>query len=324
MSAIIGSDDCGVKFSRIGLARRKNVELGSPLKVIAPRCSPRSLTCLTTTFFPLTASFRRVFAGQSSRRTFCDSRWPPRVLAITKKSKQEPQRSVDAEDRGYLTEEQEPFLLAHRSTSKMATLVATSPPPLNIDSVFAQGHAPPSPAYSSPPRPASPLSPRFKDEHPKSLSDHPDSLHGPSISSSAPNGALTERNDAFMSSVLRGDEPAPVQRAKDMEEFKRRLPPPVEFIEGSSSGAFAASLEGRYEPINASPKAVPKTLIEVSDSSTYDPRCLLPSFILFYYGLRLGCVSASVNLTLSFSTLAFYSYRFVFRCQLSTLGISCN
>ena len=42
--------------------------------------------------------------------------------------------------------------------------------------------------------------------------------------------------------------------AKDIEAFKSLLPPPIEFLEGSSSGALAVP-EGKYEPINASPKA---------------------------------------------------------------------
>ncbi|KAJ7721186.1 Usp36 protein [Mycena maculata] len=42
--------------------------------------------------------------------------------------------------------------------------------------------------------------------------------------------------------------------ARDIESFNKRLPAPVEFIEGSSSGALAVP-EGRYEPINATPKA---------------------------------------------------------------------
>lgn len=42
--------------------------------------------------------------------------------------------------------------------------------------------------------------------------------------------------------------------AKDIETFKQLLPPPVEFVEGSSSGTLAIG-EGKYQPINASPKA---------------------------------------------------------------------
>ncbi|EAU84350.1 Usp36 protein [Coprinopsis cinerea okayama7 len=44
--------------------------------------------------------------------------------------------------------------------------------------------------------------------------------------------------------------------AKDIEAFNNLLPPPVEFVEGSSSGAYAVP-EGKYKPINvpSSPKA---------------------------------------------------------------------
>ncbi|KAI0751007.1 hypothetical protein C8Q80DRAFT_1098354 [Daedaleopsis nitida] len=42
--------------------------------------------------------------------------------------------------------------------------------------------------------------------------------------------------------------------AKDLEAFNKLLPPPIEFIEGSSSGILAVA-EGKYQPINESPKA---------------------------------------------------------------------
>ena len=46
--------------------------------------------------------------------------------------------------------------------------------------------------------------------------------------------------------------------AKDIEAFNALLPPPIEFVEGSSSGTLA--VEGKYQPINGggngSPKAV--------------------------------------------------------------------
>src|SRR6267154_3032178 len=41
---------------------------------------------------------------------------------------------------------------------------------------------------------------------------------------------------------------------KDIESFNKLLPPVVEFVEGSSSGTLLVA-EGRYEPINASPKS---------------------------------------------------------------------
>ncbi|KAI0254842.1 hypothetical protein BJV78DRAFT_1279930 [Lactifluus subvellereus] len=42
--------------------------------------------------------------------------------------------------------------------------------------------------------------------------------------------------------------------AKDIESFNKLLPPVVEFVEGSSSGTLLIA-EGRYEPVNGSPKA---------------------------------------------------------------------
>ena len=41
--------------------------------------------------------------------------------------------------------------------------------------------------------------------------------------------------------------------AKDLEAFKALLPPPIEFVEGSSSGLLAVG-EGKYQPINGTPK----------------------------------------------------------------------
>ncbi|PPQ66570.1 hypothetical protein CVT26_009470 [Gymnopilus dilepis] len=41
--------------------------------------------------------------------------------------------------------------------------------------------------------------------------------------------------------------------SKDMDAFNSLLPPPIEFVEGSSSGTLAVA-EGKYEPINSSPK----------------------------------------------------------------------
>ncbi|KAJ3991792.1 Usp36 protein [Lentinula boryana] len=41
--------------------------------------------------------------------------------------------------------------------------------------------------------------------------------------------------------------------AKDLETFNSLLPPPIEFVEGSSSDALAVA-EGKYEPINVTPK----------------------------------------------------------------------
>jgi hypothetical protein len=42
--------------------------------------------------------------------------------------------------------------------------------------------------------------------------------------------------------------------AKNLEAFNSLLPPAVEFVEGSSTGALAVA-EGKYEPINVTPKA---------------------------------------------------------------------
>ncbi|KAI0720329.1 hypothetical protein C8T65DRAFT_567932 [Cerioporus squamosus] len=41
--------------------------------------------------------------------------------------------------------------------------------------------------------------------------------------------------------------------SKDLESFNKLLPPPIEFIEGSSSGVLAVA-EGKYQPINEGPK----------------------------------------------------------------------
>jgi ubiquitin carboxyl-terminal hydrolase 36/42 len=52
------------------------------------------------------------------------------------------------------------------------------------------------------------------------------------------------------------EDPLQYRPSRDLEAFNKLLPPPIEFIEGSSSGALAIP-EGKYHPINASPK-VPK------------------------------------------------------------------
>lgn len=41
--------------------------------------------------------------------------------------------------------------------------------------------------------------------------------------------------------------------SRDIDAFNNLLPPPIEFIEGSSSGTLAVA-EGKYEPINSSPR----------------------------------------------------------------------
>ncbi|KAG5342328.1 hypothetical protein C0989_003458 [Termitomyces sp. Mn162] len=58
----------------------------------------------------------------------------------------------------------------------------------------------------------------------------------------------------FTSSHASDDSPLQYRPARDKEAFNSLLPPPIEFVEGSSSGAFAVP-PGKYEPINASPKA---------------------------------------------------------------------
>ncbi|KAI9467150.1 cysteine proteinase [Lactarius psammicola] len=53
--------------------------------------------------------------------------------------------------------------------------------------------------------------------------------------------------------------------AKDIESFNKLLPPVVEFVEGSSSGTLLIA-EGKYEPVNGSPKAKAKP--EVPEAHT--------------------------------------------------------
>ncbi|KAF8076648.1 cysteine proteinase [Lyophyllum atratum] len=58
----------------------------------------------------------------------------------------------------------------------------------------------------------------------------------------------------FSSSHVSDDSPLQYRPARDKDAFNSLLPPPIEFVEGSSSGALAVP-PGKYEPINASPKA---------------------------------------------------------------------
>ncbi|OAX44033.1 cysteine proteinase [Rhizopogon vinicolor AM-OR11-026] len=53
---------------------------------------------------------------------------------------------------------------------------------------------------------------------------------------------------------LASDDHSQFRPARDIEAFNSLLPPPIEFVEGSSSGTLAVA-EGKYEPINATPKA---------------------------------------------------------------------
>jgi hypothetical protein len=65
------------------------------------------------------------------------------------------------------------------------------------------------------------------------------------------------------------DDPLQYRPSKDKEAFNSLLPPPIEFVEGSSSGALAVP-PGKYEPINASPKAV-KPDVSVSSRTALPP-----------------------------------------------------
>ncbi|KAG6903411.1 hypothetical protein C0995_005434 [Termitomyces sp. Mi166 len=58
----------------------------------------------------------------------------------------------------------------------------------------------------------------------------------------------------FTTSHASDDTSLQYRPARDKEAFNSLLPPPIEFVEGSSSGALAVP-PGKYEPINASPKA---------------------------------------------------------------------
>ncbi|KAF9238748.1 cysteine proteinase [Melanogaster broomeanus] len=55
------------------------------------------------------------------------------------------------------------------------------------------------------------------------------------------------------STQLLSDDHSQLKPAKDIDAFNSLLPPPIEFVEGSSSGTLAVA-EGKYEPINT-PKA---------------------------------------------------------------------
>jgi ubiquitin carboxyl-terminal hydrolase 36/42 len=56
------------------------------------------------------------------------------------------------------------------------------------------------------------------------------------------------------STQLLSDDHSQLRPAKDIDAFNSLLPPPIEFVEGSSSGALAVA-EGKYEPINGTPRA---------------------------------------------------------------------
>ncbi|KAF9481839.1 cysteine proteinase [Pholiota conissans] len=65
-----------------------------------------------------------------------------------------------------------------------------------------------------------------------------------------------------MFSQHNSDESIHYRPSKDMDTFNSLLPPPIEFVEGSSSGTLAVA-EGKYEAINASPQ-MPKA--ELNDA----------------------------------------------------------
>lgn len=71
-------------------------------------------------------------------------------------------------------------------------------------------------------------------------------------------------------------ERASIRPAKNMEAFNSLLPPQVEFVEGSSTGTLALSaMEGKYEPINASPKASTEANGSVGVNGTTQVRVII-------------------------------------------------
>ncbi|KAH0839829.1 cysteine proteinase [Lanmaoa asiatica] len=69
------------------------------------------------------------------------------------------------------------------------------------------------------------------------------------------------------STHLLSDDHAQLKPSKDIDAFNSLLPPPIEFIEGSSSGVLAVA-EGKYDPINGTPKASKSSLDQPKRSST--------------------------------------------------------
>jgi len=68
------------------------------------------------------------------------------------------------------------------------------------------------------------------------------------------------------------EDPLQYRPSRDLDSFNKLLPPPIEFVEGSSSGTLAVA-EGTYEPINVSPK------IPSAEVSTTRPRLSLFFFL---------------------------------------------
>ncbi|TFK68203.1 cysteine proteinase [Pluteus cervinus] len=71
----------------------------------------------------------------------------------------------------------------------------------------------------------------------------------------------------IFSSTHNNDDSLSYGPAKDLETFNNLLPPPIEFVEGSSSGTLAVA-EGKYEPINTTPKASRSERPETPTAST--------------------------------------------------------
>ncbi|KAF5387760.1 hypothetical protein D9615_000611 [Tricholomella constricta] len=81
---------------------------------------------------------------------------------------------------------------------------------------------------------------------------------------------LLPTQPVFTAAHVSDDSPLQYRPARDKEAFNSLLPPPIEFIEGSSSGALAVP-PGKYEPINASPKASKPDRRETSKPPTATP-----------------------------------------------------
>ncbi|KAF9464876.1 hypothetical protein BDZ94DRAFT_1255454 [Collybia nuda] len=89
------------------------------------------------------------------------------------------------------------------------------------------------------------------------------------------------------SSQRSSDDSLQYRPAKDLEAFNNLLPPAIEFIEGSSSGALAVP-PGKYEPINGSPKLPkverPETLKPpLSPTKATNPEASLKAKVLSLY-----------------------------------------
>ncbi|KAH9965798.1 hypothetical protein BC827DRAFT_1258986 [Russula dissimulans] len=70
----------------------------------------------------------------------------------------------------------------------------------------------------------------------------------------------------MLASPLSSESVPQYRPAKDIESFNKLLPPVVEFVEGSSSGTLLVA-EGRYEPVNGSPKSAPGSDVQVPVST---------------------------------------------------------